>query len=1484
MARIIINPFQKSYLVKKISRADLLASWPKRHVIDHKYAYRDEKDYSLLKSDFKDHKVYNGLKITSNINLQDNEWSLYIEVDNDNFWEDKIETCIQVSGKYGFSDSVKLTVLRQSGVINLTGNPGYITSNKPIARIQFGCIEGEIQGNSEDYNFVLTHPFCFHQNGEESAVAKWAANGNKPFSKDVYISNSAHPGQYNVYFNVKLNDTNFDFKEFSGEEITVEVPPRTEWELSFLPMEQPVQISVDNMRLGALNIKKISNNEYERPLSVTISTSNEIYLYDIESAKYLNSFESNVNVSVSIPVYLMGGFIKNLSRDYQSPEYIISVYDGEVRKEERFILASNIIANETGSKVVVLTAKDSFGYGYAEQLNIYRGMEYCPFQLNISSLCALQNVSIELQEGSLGKIRSCLMPINGSINRDKNLLTVASIPEQQNITCDLEFNWPPNSQVYIEKILLRSDYCWDSFKEIQIQPMEKEDGNLEIELNPIYDKQNVFIGGTKSVIGTFSIKNTNMSQTNNRDVAKEICIHGLGIYQLGANGNYETLPCMSIIDKDGKVIDFRKEKDLAPMEMREFEILFQSDYSPLVEGSIQYQIICDNWNSLSCCLNIYNRTQTGRGLHKWIKPDEDLSYKLNVSCVQVGSIELSASPKQDPNIYINREDEVVTLINKENENKEWVGCLLAPKFFFIDGKYEKEQIIISALDKPKVFPVICRFDSWLNEDYYEGWVPMKYSCKGFEDEIEGQSFQINAKKETPVLGIFNECNEEISSSEDGEDETNEFSLDYKYDKTLFEYESSEVTCLHIRNKSITPYHENGIRYGIELCSIKAIDLTNVISLSQMQMPVTIQNGAEDFDVPINLDWSKYVEVGKPDLLKFAIEIIYKINSEEERIKNVTCTIKMLRESIDNWYSLDLGTTGIVVAKWLDNKLEIIDIDPETGDNRTRIEKEDNIMSSIVATFDSDNGATDIRLNPDYSAYMRDTQDVFVPIKFIIGQKHIPFLNFSDNRQYFLFENKTPVPKKELLPDKIVTAFYYFIFSHLNQTLANNERLILTYPNTYVPEQINKIRGLLTMCYPENDIQFVSESDAVVSYYVNKKSQNEGFPRLHEHGKERILIYDMGAGTLDISYVVLTLSGENETKKYNVDIQKRVGLPVGGNLLDSILFDAIKNVADDFAEIEENEFKKQQNLRKYKTWISNYVKTQKNHDKQLKDILFGDNEVITNCTQKLKEVYENDVIKEYLVLCTETIFSSLLGDNWKTEIDTFVLSGRAAQFLPLYDKIKDIFGDKLDEDTISTNEYKVCVASGALHYCRIFEDEPNYHFSITNKNQYLNIGLLYNIDNGVGGTKKHYVQLFDLSEPSKQEGVTWSTPENGTQYMLYESEKKINLQKANKITFIQTILNEKEVIKLMETSNRNGTNELHKRFGKECFMNELFEIYIPTSHGQERSKCILYVKIDKNNNILVKLNKNKRPLEYGNENVELNEFYRKSFWPFVDNNV
>ena len=702
---------------------------------------------------------------------------------------------------------------------------------------------------------------------------------------------------------------------------------------------------------------------------------------------------------------------------------------------------------------------------------------------------------------------------------------------------------------------------------------------------------------------------------------------------------------------------------------------------------------------------------------------------------------------------------------------------------------------------------------------------------------------------------------DVSGNESPIKELEEITLEeWTYDSIYAtQISSANIFSLCLGNKQSLPYNGNGIIW-------KDIHIEGDGIIEQNIPRKEIRNGEQDILVPIRVEFDKIKDKSEIKVLFKCKEFINDTDSAENDSREVNCTIvvPIMEVIVDDWYSIDLGTTGIVVAKW-NYESETDGFDGisaiELKDSEKPIESSRNIVSSITILKPHTNNENvgEIVIAPSTTELKQSAKHVLVPTKFMVGQNILPFINTYRNTfpEGLLIGNNT-YNWEEITPKLILEYTYNTIFSKISEDECDKIRkLIITYPNTYTPQSLDWLRNMIISSgifknLSKRNLHFIPESDSVVAYYVKKSMERE-----NNKAAENVVIYDMGAGTLDLSYVKIFVEQENEKMVKKSIIEKRIGIPIAGEYFSYLIYENFKEkFVDDKANYTT------------KGWVENFKK-EYGTSTTLGNIS-TENETIVNSSYANDPIELGDTINKWINICTNDAFVQLFGnEKWGGMVDRIVLSGRGSQFKPVQDKLKELAKDNkiaLDLETISLSELKQCVAEGAILYQKIFENS-SMPFSILHRNSYERIGIKYRV------IDENFTKKWVYKELMTESNLIWDKCiKDGALFAQVPpfDIKDLDFRLDDDIVFYLTTLCEEEMQQLIKEPGSE----------KEAFINELFRFKprVLTSTGN-REKCVINLSIDSNNVLKININSMNLLPHSTLPNVEDDKFYVKCNWYF-----
>jgi len=469
------------------------------------------------------------------------------------------------------------------------------------------------------------------------------------------------------------------------------------------------------------------------------------------------------------------------------------------------------------------------------------------------------------------------------------------------------------------------------------------------------------------------------------------------------------------------------------------------------------------------------------------------------------------------------------------------------------------------------------------------------------------------------------------------------------------------------------------------------------------------------------------------------------------------------------------------------------------------------------------------LSPSEPQFQGNNGMMLPYMKALVGYNHLPNISSYSTLQYKINQDDESVVSMadaELTIEQIFKATYDslfrdFILPSINKLNKRANKLVLTVPNTYTSRHMDYIRRIVVDTLPEirpEYIWFVSESDAIACYYIHKwqqlnrdRSEEERDQLRNE--SEHILAFDMGAGTLDVTYFSIE-PDDDECKK--LEIKAKIGLNKAGNYLDYILARVLIDTHPIFPEsiITPSYVRNDTNLQRLATQFTHFIKT------KLKVSLFSEDEItfsewngemlkettIDNIPIDLRRIRGHRLISEFITEVTHNLLDNFFKVNGyeegETPIDTVILSGRSVQFGNGSSSIEENVMQAVQKWNGGVTSYKIklqgdtlktIVSEGALYFATIYSDTASI-VKIRNRNLYASYGVVYTTPNG----QTAYCELLNpKTRPTKAPNLDDNST-NGVYIYQYDTDRynahdrreiKLDLRGGSVAYFVQSYSND-----------------------------------------------------------------------------------------------
>lgn len=433
-----------------------------------------------------------------------------------------------------------------------------------------------------------------------------------------------------------------------------------------------------------------------------------------------------------------------------------------------------------------------------------------------------------------------------------------------------------------------------------------------------------------------------------------------------------------------------------------------------------------------------------------------------------------------------------------------------------------------------------------------------------------------------------------------------------------------------------------------------------------------------------------------------------------------------------------------------------------------------IKESMTAKYTPDEfGKHAVCFSPSTGMQKQNIKHVMPCLKTLMGHEKLPANVIPDDlRQQGL---------EEVEVNHMFEAVYRQLFGcFLGEEAASAQKLIMSVPNTYSPIHLDILKNIAKGCMPNlrpDYTNFISESDAVACYYLANQLTfcNNSDIRPSELDNSNVLVYDMGAGTLDLTY----FRQSKVDNRVKVSIDGKMGVSKAGSYLDYVLaeivVDLIVKSLDDQQYYDELHLDGADGAATFKSellgllsidltpdkyalalQLKNYVQTMKrllnSPDEQLPtDVglrLLGQSVDSILKSYTIRDVLSHIKFVGFLKETTVDIFKhfvSLFGNDGKTlKIDVVIFSGRMTGIPSLRNAVKDAlrvfmpssedvekcrYADLASKKFVEINEVvtdvtdlKTVVVDGAMAFCTQFQRGAG-QYQFKNRNLYATYGLI-----------------------------------------------------------------------------------------------------------------------------------------------------------------
>lgn len=603
---------------------------------------------------------------------------------------------------------------------------------------------------------------------------------------------------------------------------------------------------------------------------------------------------------------------------------------------------------------------------------------------------------------------------------------------------------------------------------------------------------------------------------------------------------------------------------------------------------------------------------------------------------------------------------------------------------------------------------------------------------------------------------------------------------------------------------------------------------------------------------------------------------------------------LVRSLSPYWLAIDFGTSVVISA--FTNRSENFGLLPlneqfkrymsEVDKKNVEIVPEPSMIhSSLVYNAKGEVGTNSYwnakyRIPPTPNELTDSQKPIIFNLKSFIGRTNFPdaIIDYMAN-SITLTGADTQI---DTVPDVLGYAYRQLMANYLQPLIKVDgqkcmlNQAILSIPNSFTYNQIQVISNNAQkhLNLEEKNIHFISESDAAACYYYSLL-RGEETQREHTY----VLIYDIGAGTTDVTYFDLHKK-ENGTSE--IRIIGKMGKACAGNYLDYVLAEILEDL---YKDIIGPVIDSADNQQAYKTWIQNGLKPNLNTKPDWHfDPVPARLDVEKLRVMNTEQIVNHRKYKHFLAEATDNLVETFFnlynpktreGNAWnngnKPSIDSVMLCGRSSQIHGLEDALQKalqkITGQTNGRTTIpmkiitNKSHIKEAVLRGSLIYALYFLTNESKDLSFTDESLDANYGVLFKKDLQTDRYSHIHVLYpgLEVKRMHKDEQCNLTIGE-------FENTVGADIGTALTLYVYKSYAAEPSLV--VDKDHFNYTSIMYQY---SC------------SSIRNKKQIKVTMKLDKQKRLSVRIDGTELTPKNANEH-ELTEFERKSAWPYISQRV